>query len=472
MHSEPVAPVRPENLAGNKNEIEPRMTVVFDEARDVPTISRGQSAEKLPRTTLCLDTGTPLPPPENMRHPETQEEIDAVYRETIRNGVIDHHSIDATVDIPTEKRRCTTAMLADFPEDILAMMKERGTDRVTSHFDSDLDSLCATYLAKSLLQHGRLPSLAKKISEHVNKVDYGGFDEKDPEKFTKSLLGINSSLENVLFAHRDAELDAIWKNPNATREEKIKLSGLVKTRYQNQILKYLFDFLNAAETRNQSEPGSVDLLDLDPEKLGLEPELKEILAEGRLRVKEDFVKFESVFEKAEKTRMTVKDKMGNDRDVELIVIDLTGQTDLHPLAVTYMAYVRVPPDSIIAAYAGPDRKKGGDQYDIGMKPESTEIFDLKFLEKPMNEAEAKMRGPIIAKLEAEEADGTISEENKLKLAKWKMLRPGFESTGLGDPTVSVAGNSLIAASTTSLLDFKGFRSALEKARQGQSQAQG
>lgn len=448
-----------------RKEKEPGWRVTFDENRDAPAISRGQSAEKLPRTTLCLDTGTPIPPPENMRHPETQEEIDAIYRETIRNGVVDHHTIDATTDIPPEKRRCTTAMLADFPEEVLAMMRERGTDRVTSHFDSDLDSLCATYLAKSLLEHGRLPTLSRQLSEHVNRVDYGRYDETNPDKFLRSVLGASAAIENTLNTRRDAEIGAIWKDPNATKEEKIKLSGLVRAKYQKQLMKSMFDFLNAAEAKNLAAPGSVNLTELVYADLDLDPELKAVIAEGSERVREDFRKFETVFEKAERTDIAVRDKQGKERTVQLIVADLSRQTDMHPLAVTNMAYRRIPPNAIIAVYAGPNRTKGGDQYDIGMKSESTEIFDLKFLEKAFNEAEAEKRKPIIEDLEKKAADGTATAEEQAKLTKWKTPRPGFEYLGHGDPTVSVAGNSLIAASTTSLLDFEGFRAALEKARE-------
>jgi hypothetical protein len=463
MYSEPqIASFLPSEP---NREPEPGWRVSFDESRDAPTIGKGQSAESLPRTTLCLDTGTPQPPPENLRHPESQAEIDAVYRETIRRGIIDHHSIDAAADIPADKRRCTTTMIADFPEDVLSMMRERGTTHITSHHESDLDSIGATYLAKSLLEKGKLPSIAAELSGFVNRIDYGRFQENDPEKFLHSLQGAFSACKHVLTAKRDAETGKIWQDQNATRDEKIKLSSLVRQTFQNQLMARMFELLNAAEKQNLLGPGSVDFADFDAERLDLPPELRILLIEGSQGVKDDFRKFEEVFEKAEERDISVIDKQGKPRTVRLLIMDLSQQPELSPLAVTSMAYDRVPPDAIIAVYAGPDRKKGGDHYDIGMKPESTEIFDLKFLERPLNDAEAEKRKPLIEDIAKKAADGRATPEEQATLAKWQALRPGFEHLGHGDPTVSVAGNSLIAASTTSLLDFEDFKTALENARQ-------
>jgi hypothetical protein len=469
MYSEPTSAI---SLSKEpKQEAGPDWSVSFDEARDAPAIGKGQSAEHLPRTTLCLDTGTPIPPPEHMRHPKTQEEIDDIYRETIRRGTIDHHSIDATTEIPAAKRRCTTTMIADFPEDVLSMMRERGTTHITSHHESDLDSIGATYLAKSLLEKGKLPSIAAELSGFVNLIDYGRFQENDPEKFLHSLQGAFSACKHVLTAKRDAETGKIWQNQNATRDEKIKLSSLVRQTFQNQLMARMLELLNAAEKQNLLRPGSVDFADFDAEILDLPPELRVLLSEGSQGVKDDFRKFEEVFEKAEARDITVVDKQGKPRTVQLLIMDLSQQPELSPLAVTSMAYDRVPPDAIVAVYAGPDRKKGGDHYDIGMKPESTEIFDLKFLERPLNDAEAEKRKPLIQDIAKKATDGRATPEEQATLAKWQALRPGFEHLGHGDPTVSVAGNSLIAASTTSLLDFEGFKAALGKAAHP-DQAQG
>jgi len=467
MYSEPKASHTATEVTLSERERDWRVT--FDETRDAPTIGKGQNADQLPRTTLCLDTGTPIPPPENMRQPETQTEIDVVYRETIRNGVIDHHTIDATTDIPPEKRRCTTTMIADFPEEVLAVMRERGTTNITSHHDSDLDSICASYLAKSLLENGSLPTSAPGLSRFANRIDYGRFQENDPEKFLHSLQGAFSAIKHAVFARRDAEIGSIWNDPDATKEEKIRLSNIARTKYQNLLMSKMFELLNAAEAKNRLDPGSVDFAEFDTDELDIPPELKSTLTEGSLGVREDFRKFDDAFEKAEKTEMPIVDKQGKRREVQLIIIDLTGQPELSPLAVTSMAYNRVPPDAVIAVYAGPERKKGGDQYDVGMKPESTVIFDLKFLEEALNDAEAEKRKPLIAELEKKAAEGTATPDEQAKLAKWKTPRQGFEHLGHGDPTVSVAGNSLIAASTTSLLDFQDFRAALEKVRREQSE---
>ncbi len=448
---------------GPVQEKEPVWRVIFDPDRDAPTLGKGQSAENLPPNVLALDTGTPLPPPENLRDPENQTQVDAVYRETIGRGIIDHHSIDHTVNIPSEQRRCTTAMLAGFPTEVLAMMTERGIDRVTSHHDSDLDSTCSTYLAKSLLQYGRLPQIASRLSEFVNKVDYGRFRENDPDKFLHSLQGAFSAIKHTHTNQRDFEMKKIWTDENATTQEKIKLSDLCRDKYQGLILRDMFDLLNSAE--EQLEKGAeVDFEDFAFEDLPVNQETRDALVSGGSEVKEDFVRFERVFEKAETTTIQVQGKDGKSHEVQLFIVDSSSEPDISPLGVASIAYQRVPAESIIAVWAGSGRRKGGDIYDIGMKPESTEIFTLKFLEAALNDAEEEKRQPILADLERKNADGTITEEEKKTLTAWRTPREGFEYLGHGDPTVCVAGGSLVAASNTSLLGFGDFRLALLKAK--------
>ena len=125
--------------------------------------------------------------------------------------------------------------------------------------------------------------------------------------------------------------------------------------------------------------------------------------------------------------------------------------------MTNMAYMRMPPETIVAVYAGQDRKKGGDNYDIGMKVESLDLFDLTSLEAIFNDAEREKREPILLSLRQKEKEGTLSEEETKLLKTWTTLRPGKEYLGIGDPTVCVAGGSLIAASKTSLLNAEDFR---------------
>lgn len=116
-------------------------------------LDKAQTAKGIPSHILVMDTGLPWVPEPEQRHPKTQEELDALYRETIQRGVIDHHGIDTTVlDLPKGVvRRCATKMVADFAPEILAQIEARAISGVTAHFDSDLDSIASTYLAKALV---------------------------------------------------------------------------------------------------------------------------------------------------------------------------------------------------------------------------------------------------------------------------------------------------------------------------------
>lgn len=425
-------------------------------------VGKGGSSEKLPREIMVLDTGQPKTPPLEMRKPKTQEELDDVYRWTIKNqGVVDHHGIDVSVlDLPEGlERKCAAKMVADFPEEIIAQFKERNVKEVTAHFDSDLDSMTASYLAKSLLESGKLPPLAKQLAEHVNLVDYGRFRESDPDKYMNSLIGVFGSLKTELMKRNRTESGAIWGNQTLSLDDKKKQSGAINETYQTRLTKAVFEILNACG-KKVADGEEVDFTNLDTDSMELSEPVLEALKLGKERAKKEFEIFNREFENAEKRTFPVTNKEGKMMDVPVLIF---GETELNPLVVTNLAYTRTSPETIVAVYAGADRKQGGDNYDIGIKPETLDVFNLNFLEAPLNETEAVRRGPELIKLHEKKAAGTLTADEQKLLDSWSKLRQGKEYLGIGDPTVAVAGGSLIAASTTSRLSREDFTSTLHQA---------
>lgn len=441
-------------------------------------LTKGASAEKIPSHMLVMDTGQPWVPETDKREPKTQEELDALYRETIGRGIIDHHGIDSAVlNLPQGvERKCATKMVADFAPEVLAVIKKRNVSSVTAHIDSDLDSIASTYLAKALVQSGdaaKMPKITKQLGDFVNLTDYGKYRESDPQKYANSLQGVFSSIKSALMNKQRAEMGAMWGDASKTPEVKRREAGEISARYSQEVVERSIEVLNACE--RASVGSTIDLAALDTQALVLSEKTRMLLETGTKLTIEDFKKFNKEFEKAEKTTARVITKEGKEIEVPLLIFN---QPDLNPLAVTNMAYQRVAPEAIVVVFAGGERKYGGDMYDVGIKPETADLFDLKALEMPLNEAEEQMRQGLFGDLEAMVAEGrspTIEQQAALDrwkmkpqdlLAKWKALRPGFEHTGHGDPTVVVAGGSLLAASTTSLMNAEEFRRVLGRVLEG------
>ncbi len=431
------------------------------------TIPKGGDAKKMledpgTQNILVCDTGQPLFPPAEMRSPQNQEDLDDVYRWTIKNGIIDHHGIDAAIIALDNnlERKCATKMIADFPDEVLRLIDLRGINQVTAHFDSDLDSIASTYLAKSLIEHHQLPAITKYLAEQVNLVDYGRFDIKDPEKYINTLPGIFGSIKSSILQRQSAELGKVFALPETTEQEKAekgKKIGATFGKYGQMLIDASISFLNSCNELYCKKQGDVDLAEIDIDALNISDTLNEIIKEGQNNEKLEYLKFYEAREKAERSSVVVKNKEGQEIRVPVIIYT---EPDLNPLSVTNKSYLVEDDNAIIAVYAGPNRKHGGDAYDVGIKPDTAARFDLKFLEKPFNLAEATLRKPIIEELEKLQHQGTITGEEKKKLEKWKTLRQGFEYLEQGDPTVCVAGGSLIAASTTSLLKPENFRRVL------------
>jgi hypothetical protein len=422
-------------------------------------LRKGASAADLPKDILVIDTGCPLPPDESRRAVEDQESLDALYRDTIRRGIIDHHAIDATVTLADGiQRRSSTGMIILAPELIREQIESRGVREITAHQDSDLDSLSACFLAASIKQHGSLPQMAKRLAEHVDLVDFGLLRVSSDE-YGKTLAGTLAALKKVHDEETREQLRTqVWSHPSLSREEKTEASNGILAERQQQLTEDVFHLFNSCERLSLRDEFS--LLNVSEALPLLRPELQSQIARGQSLLKNDLDTFERELRTALIGSGRVLDHTKTYREVPVIIF---RNTELHPLAVTNLSYLRFPPEAVIGVFAGSERLGGGDAYNVGIKPETAQaIFSLDFLASSFSKREKDLRAPIITELTERESKGEISDEQRRTLQTYQTLRPGFEHLEIGDPTVCVAGGSLIAASNSSLLKWDDFYTVISE----------
>ncbi len=433
------------------------------------------AAKMLEQKTLVTDTGVFQSFLEKYKDDElTPEKIDSIYRETIAQGVIDHHSIDQFLaGRGVRQEKCATKMAADYQGDILRVVKEKGIARVSTHADSDMDAICSSWLVKSLIDRGRLPEIGPELAELANRVDYGRFDVADPKAFAASLPGTIDAIKSELDARGREELGAVvfsraeMKGPDGRlNPDGVKKLVEISDRYENLRNSTVFDLLNELN-RAKTEDPSLDLSGSVAGAVeGMPPETRELIEAGRKKLMGSYERFVGEFAKAEKFKVRVKDKQGGELEANMIVAESP-----EPLSFTNLAYTRTSPDTIVAVYAGKDRK-AGDNYDIGITPDMANSLDLRALCLALNGAERQAREAVYAK----PPESRTEDEQKLVEGWDRMKAAGQTRKMFGDieqrlakgearpedvvdvdPTVLVAGDSLIAASRTSLLTADKFK---------------
>ncbi len=409
--------------------------------------------EKLKQHTVVTDTGANTKCLEAFRDKKdlSPEEIDEVYKASIRAGAIDHHSIDMFMaERGVKSEKCATQMVADYPDAVLDLIKEHKITNVETHFDSDLDAATSAYLTKALIETGKLPAITEKLAAVTNKVDYGRSNElgelyQDADGYVRTISGTFSALKSAYGKIASERIAKEGFSPAILGETEAA---------QNEAY---FAILNLANEKGIDVSGDVTALDAE-----LPQDLRAILENGRAAVKEEYEISKQEYEAAEKGRAKVLNPEGKEVEVNLVIAK--SET---PLSLTNYAYTQTSPDTIVAVYAGEDRK-AGDMYDIGIQPDQAKVIDMRGLCLALNKAERQKRDAIYAKSEAERSDA----ENKL-IEGWEgqpdreafgglndMIEKGEvkeEDVLRKDPTPLVAGSSLIPASRTSLLTEDEFR---------------
>ncbi|HLC69824.1 MAG TPA: hypothetical protein VJH75_02150 [Patescibacteria group bacterium] len=432
-----------------------------------PSLPKGGAVvnleQKLAAHTLVLDTGAHTKFLDQYKGRDlTPVVVDEIYKATIKDGVIDHHSVDmflAAQGIHVEK--CATQMVADYPGEVLAMTEENQIINVETHFDGDIDSVCSSYLTKSLMENGRLPDIGPALAAFANKIDYGRSQEihpdfMKPEFFVNTLLGLFESIKLQCKKRAGQEI----------REK--GFSPAILAKHEKMIGESMFELLNVANVMAVELNISGDVSALI-EKVGTQT--RELIDAGRPLIEESYRQFTEDFEQAQRMQAVVKDREGNDVEANLII-----SQSKDPLMFTNLSYARTSPNTIVAVFAGSDRKSG-DMYDIGITPDQAKVFDLRSVCLALNKAEREKRDAVYAKPASERTEGEqkMVEDWDAQRAEGK-FRDAFanlkEMIARGevdvanvldvDPTPLVAGDSLIPASRTSLLSFKEFDEVLKR----------
>jgi len=378
--------------------------------------------------------------------------VDEIYKKTIEVGIVDHHSIDTFMAARGIKaERCSTKMVADFPEAVLRTIKENAIDKVQTHFQSDLDAVVSAYFVKHLIENGQLPDGTETLAELVNKIDYGRSNELgpvygSPESYPKTLLGTFLAIKSEMDRLRQEEFNAKGFNPALFDVYEAKGNAMI------------FELLNKVLAQGIDVMGDISSVDSS-----LSQEIQVLLPGGRENVRKGFEKFNEEFGRASILEAKVNRPDGSEADVGLIIA-----SSPEPLGFTNMAYTRVKPETIVAVFAGKERNSG-DNYDIGIMPDQAKVIDMRGLCLALNTEEQKKRSVIIAKTErtADEqalVDGWAGQKDREAFSGLNdMIGRGevvADSIPVKDPTVLVAGGSLIAASRTSLLTEEDFRRVL------------
>ncbi len=428
----------------NKKEQRQTLETVFDPQNCQTNLGKGE--QKTPQNgEFILDTGDY----------ELKGEGDP-YIETIDAGVIDHHRIDNLfrlkgIDLVP---KCSAKIVADYSEHILRQIKERKITKTATHFDGDLDSIVSSYLIHSLIQKNKLPLSAQTIATHTNKVDYGMFRENDPQKYLHSLSGFFASIKSTLNSERDQELvkevfgnQAMKDATGRLTTEGIQTLNNIKTKYEVLFTQKMFELLNLIEKETVANSS------FDPEKemnkLDLPIDLQEIVKKGQENLKIGLEKFNTDFEKVES--ITVKIQVPNSEKTVTVPMIIALEPESSPLTFTNLAYQKTSPETIIAVFGGPKRK-GGDSYNIGITPESASIIDMGAICVALNRAE---------KVKRDELPNDDEIIKNLQTQPDRLGMSGPEQILTKDPTVLVAGGTLIAASRNSLLSAKEFLQVLK-----------
>ena len=445
------------------------------EARStLPVVALGVTRTNLPKGqvvdivakrqagVVVTDTGNYAVTADDAAGPLTPAAIEALYRATIRAGVIDHHVLDNYLvqhGQPTE--RCATQMIVDFEEEVKKMLQEHQITAVETHASPDLDALCSAFLIQSLLQTGRLPVIAAELSNLVNRVDYGKFPVT-PTQFARSLAGQVEAIEAVYDRQARDELNRevfgnpALKDPSTGRLNTLGVQRLtdISNRYATYLNERVFELLNAVNQAKLAHPELDIAHDLSPVQAYLSAPLSAILAEGETAIMAVGEQYEAALQTAQ---------WGNLPTSAGATVDVVFARSADPTLFTNLTYARFP-QALAAVYRGAvadGQKASGDHYDIGISPDLVARVNLGPLCVLLNRAEKKKREALWQK----SVEQRTSAEQHL-VETWDQQSPRLGMSGPEqvldkDPTVLVANGTLIADSRTSLLSAEDFTAVLQ-----------
>lgn len=406
--------------------------VIFDSENVKAILGMGEVVypkKYLAKKTVVTDTGVFAPFLDKYKRKKSfsKKEINDLYRKSIQLGIIDHHSIDSFLarrEIRPEK--CATQIAFDYSNDILRLIKKEKIRKTVTHKKPDFDAIASSYLVQSLIQNGKLPLIAKDLSEVGSLMDYAKFKMLS-RNYSSSLPGWVEAIEATLNENDDYEK---------------KLLGIIFE---------VFNVCNYEKKHNSNFDIKKDMIRIEP---FLNKEIIEHLNRGKKKLKKEYANFSSEFNKAKKRDIEIKNKSGKLIKAKLLLVISHG----YPTTLLGFAQTKISPNTIVAVYGKKDGKMSN--YTVGILPDMAREIDLGDICVILNEEEKKLRDLIYAGDPKEELGFNAKEMNKLK-SIWNNEMPRLGMSGPRqvlekNPTVLVAGGWLIVASRTALLRKKDF----------------
>ena len=423
-------------------------------------LSKGQVVNPVPQGVLVVDTGA-LP----VDTFQGQTNIDDACRLSISQGYVDHHTIDMLPGMTTQPKKCATQMVVDYFPDILNYCKKHNVQEIQIHQDSDMDAITAAFLLYKGLTNGKLPECAKQMATIVNKVDYAEY-RRPVNEYIKSFPGCITAIYGVIAEEKATDI----KSRQAWNEF---------AELDNKVLAEIFPIYEAIATtmeKNiQFNLDNTDIKSFIENYPGINNHIKESLHKGTDRR----IKTQTQFEKDIKTAKILKFNFKNPETNRIEEGQIAIIESKSPLATTALGYTHFSKNTIIAVYAGEDRK-GGDMYDIGVASESAGVFReiMHEIAFEMNKSEATARLNAKEKYLALSRTPNMTPEQKALFEKYHKLftelnalkqagktrpgQPGGDLPGIDniDPTPIVSRGSLIPASNHSLMTSDTFKIVL------------
>ena len=439
----------------------------------VAGLDKNEVISTVPENSVIVDTGSvPISMFAGI------SEIDEIYKTAIRNGIIDHHTIDKLPNMADKQKKCTTQMVVDYADEISEYCAYCNVREIIIPRDSDLDSVCAAWLIREKMATGSLPYIAEELAEEMNLVDYADF-RLPPDKYILSLPGCLSAL---LSAIKASKLKELYANPDNVEQDDSDYLNDVGQRKAKQLdnianaeaFKVLDVLAKEREKDFDFELENIDIREFILYSDEISEYAKNMIDSGLEKIYEERTRFENIVADAEVLPFTFTNPVTQIKESGKLVIVSCD----NPLSVIETGPVYYGLNTVMAVYGGLNRDNG-DMYDIGIAPtDAYKMIDvMKDICIIINKTEAEKRQQIqdICDMLEDKPDRTPQEDKRLEdirnsLHELNGLEPqeaffgASELYGLTDkdPSLLIDDNSLIVAPEHSLITEKCFTETLKQ----------
>ena len=404
-------------------------------------------------------------------------DIDEIYKKTIEDGIIDHHTIDQLRIMANLPKKCTTQMVVDYIDDVADFCARHNVREIIIHRDSDLDAVCAAWLIREKMAVGKLPDIASEIAEIVNLVDYADF-RLPPEKYITSFPGCISAVMSAIKTAKREELYQNADNIDPDEPDGLSESGRRKAKHLDSIANAeVFKILDILTKEKENNPEfnleTTDILEFILSSDDISDYTKEMMQTGLEQIYDSKQQFEKDVADAEVMPFNFINPVTNLQETGTLVIASAS----NPITILNIGYAYYGKNTIIAVYGGLHRD-GGDMYDIGITPDdayklSEVMQDICVIINKTEEEKRLQIERICSSLE-NQAERTPEEEKRLedlRRSLWDLDDTEACQAFVGadqfdlidkDPSMLIAENSLISASRHSLITEKCFTDTLKQ----------